>query len=96
VVSPARGPRGWFGGDYEEMLKGFSRGSTVPWIGHEVGQWCAYPDFAVIEKFSGKQAKYAAFPEGIGTGKTAYMHPGNYVIMRDSPKAHGLLARNRE
>lgn len=96
IVTPARGPRGWFGGDYEEMLKGLSRGSTVPFIGHEVGQWCAYPDFSVIDKFSGNQAPYAAFPDGIGTGKEPYMHPGNYIIMRNSAKEHGLLSRNRE
>jgi hypothetical protein len=96
VTSAARGPRGWFGGDYEEVLKGLLRGSTVPCIGHEVGQWCAYPDFAVIEKFSGKQAAYRAFPEGIGTGRSPYMHPGNYIIMRDSAREHGLLARNKE
>ncbi|HUA59744.1 MAG TPA: glycoside hydrolase [Verrucomicrobiae bacterium] len=95
VTPTARGPRGWFGADYEETLKGLLRGSIAPCIGHEVGQWCAYPDFAVIEKFSGK-AKYAAFPEGIGTGKAPYMHPGNYIIMRDSAEKHGILARNRE
>jgi hypothetical protein len=96
VTSGARGPRGWFGGDYEEVLKSLLRGSTVPCVGHEVGQWCAYPDFGVIEKFSGKQGRYEAFPDGIGTGKAPYMHPGNYIIMRDSAKAHGILARNRE
>ena len=95
VTSGARGPRGWFGADYEDTLKGLLRGSTVPCIGHEVGQWCAYPDFAVIEKFSGK-GKYAAFPEGIGSGKVPYMHPGNYIIMRDEAEKHGMLARNRE
>jgi len=95
VTGAARGPRGWFGADYEEVLKGMLRGSTPPCLGHEVGQWCAYPDFAVIDKFSGKQ-KYAAFADGIGTGKTAYMHPGNYIIMRDSAEKHGNLARNRE
>ncbi|MGN6367749.1 MAG: sugar-binding domain-containing protein [Phycisphaerae bacterium] len=44
-----RGPGGWFGGDYGEALKGVE----VPVIGHEVGQWCAYPDFDVIKKFTG-------------------------------------------
>ena len=96
VVTAARGPRGWFGGDYDEMIRAFSRGSTVPFVGHEVGQWCAYPDFGVIEKFSGKQARYAAFPDGIGTGKVPYMHPGNYIVMRDSAKNHGILARDKE
>lgn len=53
IVIGARGPRGWFGGDYDGMLQAMSRGSVVPFVGHEVGQWCAYPDFSVIDKFSG-------------------------------------------
>ena len=93
--SPARGPRGWFGGDYEEALKGLQRGSTVPCVGHEIGQWCAYPDLSVIEKFS-QPARRAAFVDGLGSGKVPYMHPGNYIIMRDSAREHGLLARNKE
>jgi beta-galactosidase len=27
--------------------------STIPVLGHEVGQWCAYPDFDVIKNFTG-------------------------------------------
>lgn len=92
--SPARGPRGWFGADYEESLNTIRSGVSVPCFGHEIGQYCAYPDFGVITKFAGKD-KYAAFPEGIGSGKVPYMHPGNYIIMQDSARAHGLLARNK-
>ncbi|MGH8022264.1 MAG: glycoside hydrolase family 2 TIM barrel-domain containing protein, partial [Limisphaerales bacterium] len=44
-----RGPDGWFGGDYRRSVAGIQ----VPVIAHEVGQWCAYPDFAVIKKFTG-------------------------------------------
>jgi hypothetical protein len=87
----ARGPSGWFGRDYETSLQQIN----CPVIGHEVGQWCAYPDFSVIEKFSGKQPHYAAFPDGIGSGKTPYMVPGNYRIWRDSARASGLLALNK-
>ncbi|HKE22848.1 MAG TPA: hypothetical protein VKB88_10685 [Bryobacteraceae bacterium] len=96
ITGAARGPRGWFGADYDDALKGLLRGSTVPCIGHEVGQWCAYPDFSVIEKFSGRALRYAAFPDGIGTGQVPYMHPGNYIIMRDSARGHGLVDHNRE
>ncbi len=95
LVTTARGPHGWFGGDYEETLNKLRQGVKTPCIGHEIGQYCAYPDFAVIDKFSGKQASYAAFPEGIGAGDVAYMHPGNYIIMRDSAQSHGLLPRNK-
>lgn len=93
--SPARGPKGWFGSDYEENLSIVRSGVTVPCIGHEIGQYCSYPDFGIIDKFNGK-GKYTAFPNGIGWGKVPYMQPGNYVIMRDSAKAHGLLPRNKE
>lgn len=44
-----RGPRGWNGGDYRESLKDIS----YPVICHELGQWCAYPNFDVIDKFTG-------------------------------------------
>jgi beta-galactosidase len=94
--SEARGPRGWFGLDYEEGLKKVRRGATVPCIGHEIGQYCAYPDFGIIEKFKGNQASYAVFPKGIDSGKVPYMHPGNYIIMRDGARTHGLLAQNKE
>lgn len=44
-----RGPSAWFGSDYSRSL----RGVDVPVITHELGQWCAYPDYDVIEKFTG-------------------------------------------
>jgi hypothetical protein len=44
-----RGPSGYFGGDYEASM----RETPVPCVGHEVGQWCAYPDFDVMRKFTG-------------------------------------------
>ena len=44
-----RGESGWFGRDYGDSLTGVN----VPVIGHEVGQWAAYPDFDVIKKFTG-------------------------------------------
>ncbi len=88
----ARGPAGWFGADYEQILSRLRMGASIPCIGHEIGQYCAYPDLSIIEKFTGKQARYAAFPDRIGWGKVPYMHPGNYIVMRDSARTHGLLA----
>jgi hypothetical protein len=44
-----RGEHGWFGSDYGDAVAGVA----VPVIGHEVGQWVAYPDFEVIKKFTG-------------------------------------------
>ena len=47
TTSVSRGPGGWFGNDYGNIP------GNVPVLGHEVGQWCVYPDFDVIKKFTG-------------------------------------------
>ncbi len=47
--SPVRRESGWFGRDYHTPLKNI----RIPVIGHEIGQWCAYPDFRVIDRFTG-------------------------------------------
>ncbi len=44
-----RNSTGWFGSDYRDALANVH----IPVLGHEVGQWCAYPDFDVIKKFTG-------------------------------------------
>jgi beta-galactosidase len=44
-----RGNSAWFGRDYARSM----RGVDVPNLVHENGQWCAYPDFDVIKKFTG-------------------------------------------
>lgn len=44
-----RNAPGWFGRDYREALENIH----IPVLAHEVGQWCAYPDFDVIKKFTG-------------------------------------------
>jgi len=44
-----RGNSGWFGNDFGRSLDGV----TVPVLAHELGQWCAYPDYSVIRKFTG-------------------------------------------
>ncbi len=41
--------KGWKGKDYDPSLPG----CKLPVISHEMGQWCSYPDFDVINKFSG-------------------------------------------
>lgn len=46
---PVRGSSAWFGGDYSGSLGGIQ----VPVVSHELGQWCAYPDFDIIRKFAG-------------------------------------------
>lgn len=44
-----RGTDGWFGGDYRAALENV----RIPVLAHENGQWCSYPDFDVIKKFTG-------------------------------------------
>lgn len=38
---------GWFGNDFAESLAEIN----IPVIAHEVGQWAAYPDYSIINKF---------------------------------------------
>ena len=47
-----RNRRGWHGRDYREALQGI----RYPVISHELGQWCSYPDYHIIEKFRGISA----------------------------------------
>lgn len=44
-----RNVTGWFGNDFRAALHGVE----IPVLAHEIGQWCAYPDFDVIAKFTG-------------------------------------------
>ena len=64
-----RGTSGWFGGDYRDALQDVH----IPVLAHEVGQWCAYPDFDVIQKFTGylKPSNYDIFKYIAGTGRRA-------------------------
>ncbi|MBO5487893.1 MAG: hypothetical protein J5988_13375, partial [Eubacterium sp.] len=52
---------GWKGKDYSPSLKGVK----LPVVCHELGQWCSYPDFKVIDKFTGylKPSNYMVFKE---------------------------------
>jgi hypothetical protein len=44
-----RGQSAWFGRDYRASLAGIK----IPVLSHELGQWVAYPDYSVIDKFKG-------------------------------------------
>jgi hypothetical protein len=48
-----RNTGGWFGGDYRAALESPNAPVHIPVLAHEIGQWCAYPDFDVIKKFTG-------------------------------------------
>jgi hypothetical protein len=47
--NPLRNVSGWFGRDFRAALTEVH----IPVLAHEIGQWCAYPDFAVIKEFTG-------------------------------------------
>jgi beta-galactosidase len=49
-----RGKTGWLGKDFREALVGVK----VPVVAHELGQWCSYPDYDVMEKFTGYLRPY--------------------------------------
>lgn len=44
-----RNSQGWKGGDYSPSVEE----TVLPVVCHELGQWCAYPDFRIIEKLTG-------------------------------------------
>jgi hypothetical protein len=44
-----RNVAGWFGQDYRKAVET----AKIPVLAHEIGQWCAYPDFDVIKEFTG-------------------------------------------
>jgi hypothetical protein len=48
-MARVRGESAWFGRDYAQSL----RGVDVPVLAHELGQWCAYPDYDIVKKFTG-------------------------------------------
>lgn len=56
-----RNPKGWGGRDYTPSLKG----AVKPVVCHELGQICAYPNYDIIEKFTGylQPGNYKVFKE---------------------------------
>jgi beta-galactosidase len=48
-MAELRNQPGWFGADYRAALTDVH----IPVLAHENGQWCSYPDFDVIRKFTG-------------------------------------------
>jgi hypothetical protein len=49
VYHGPRGPGGWLGRDYRQTIASLN----VPVIVHEMGQWCVYPNFDEIKKYTG-------------------------------------------
>ena len=49
VAHEGRGPGGWLGRDYRNAIAKLN----APVIVHEMGQWCVYPNFDEISKYTG-------------------------------------------
>lgn len=58
-----RGDQGWHGRDFSESLDGVN----YPVLSHETGQWCTFPDFSEIEKYTGsfKARNFEIFRESM-------------------------------
>ncbi|HEX8148447.1 MAG TPA: discoidin domain-containing protein [Pyrinomonadaceae bacterium] len=58
-----RGQSAWFGRDYRASLAGIK----IPVLSHEPGQWVAYPDYSVIDKFKGyaRPGNYEIFRDSL-------------------------------
>lgn len=56
-----RNEQGWRGKDYYPSIEGVK----LPVMSHEMGQWCSYPDFSVMDKFTGymQPGNYHVFKE---------------------------------
>lgn len=61
-----RGNSAWFGRDYSRSLQGVN----VPVVSHELGQWCAYPDYDLVAKFTGylRPGNYEIFRDSLKSG----------------------------
>lgn len=80
-----RGATGWFGGDYRRSLEDVN----VPVLVHENGQWCAYPDYDVIRKFTGylRPGNYEIF-------RASAERHGLPIGTGDAPPAAGSMAND--
>jgi hypothetical protein len=58
-----RGQSAWCGRDYRASLAGI----RIPVLSHELGQWVAYPDYSVIDKFDGymRPGNYEIFRDSL-------------------------------
>ncbi len=82
-----RGSKGWLGRDYQKMLDAVSLKNVtvktidVPMIAHEVGQYCAYPDFDEMKKYTGplKPKNFEIFRESLA--EHGMLHQAKEFVM---------------
>ena len=78
----ARRQAGWFGKDFDHVFEGLEG----PFLAHELGQHCAYPDFNIGDKFTGylKPRYYEIFKASLAKSGMAHRN-------KDFTMASGML-----
>lgn len=82
VCYPCRGPHGWFGKDYRQDVEQFD----VPIIVHEMGQWCVFPNFEEMKKYTGPLQ-----PRNFEIFRDSLKAHGQFGQWRDFLRASGRL-----
>lgn len=78
---------GWHGKDYRSSLVD----CKLPVICHELGQWCAYPDFDIIEKFKGHYLQPSNYKVFKDNAKQAGVLPQNKAFAINSGKTQFMM-----
>ena len=82
VYYPSRGPHGWLGKDYVKDVQALS----VPVVVHEMGQWCVYPNFDEVRKYTGPLK-----PKNFDIFRDSLTEHGMFDQWRDFLRASGKL-----
>lgn len=77
-----RGPGGWLGRDYRQQYEQYN----VPIIIHEMGQWCVYPKFDEVKKYTGPLK-----PKNFDIFRDSLAAHGMFNQWRDFVRASGKL-----
>ncbi len=81
--------------DYSDYVKKF----TIPMITHEIGQWCVYPDYDQIPKYTGvlRPYNYELFRESLrehhmaGLAKTFTLASGRFQVIQKKEEIESYL-----
>jgi hypothetical protein len=82
VFYPSRGPHGWLGKDYLKDVETLA----VPIVVHEMGQWCVYPNFDEMKKYTGPLK-----PRNVEIFRDSLLAHGMFDQWKDFVRASGKL-----
>jgi beta-galactosidase len=82
VYARGRGPQGWLGKDYRADVEALN----VPVVVHEMGQWCVYPNFDEVRKYTGPLK-----PKNFDIFRDSLAEHGMLEQWRDFLRASGKL-----